>query len=559
VLWIFSFTFAGSIQITKPQGGETYNCGEAMRIEWQSTGCGDRVRIMLRAGVQTYVLVNRTTNQEGGNRANPMIPTIVPPGIYRVSMETTTGTSCEAQSAQFTVRCDVETQPQPQGSIRVTSPNGGETWKSDSNIAYEVRWTSSGLSGNVTVKLKKGGTTVKSWSTPNTGSSYWLCAGVAEGTDYKIKVQSNDGSVSDESDRYFTIQGPGISERPPLVPWIQVGAPNGGETWTFGLLSSTATVSWTSGNFAGDVKVILKKGGSAVRTQTAANTGSVSFSYSGVSPGNDYKIRVESSDGSVSDESDGNFTIARPTLEPKEPLQRPPVINWFRINNGAETTDEGRVTLSHQVSQIASSPTEYRVCYVKPSGEVWTGWYAYVNAPTFQLDQECQEHTLALQVRNNIGESGSIQDSIKYIFAKTHTLKAATAWEDYAAPNGWGLDNTRSDFGSECVILLMRQTGEIKFVSQRMGGPIGSKCEWEIFTGKQLKEGWTFWGYNYHGRKEKDCGYEVLQEPALGGRDLKLKVRVWTNPQLSPPDDVFVLENMILSGPCDQDVSEAFK
>ncbi|MBN1223125.1 MAG: hypothetical protein JXB23_07730, partial [Candidatus Aminicenantes bacterium] len=104
---------------------------------------------------------------------------------------------------------------------------------------------------------------------------------------------------------------------------------------------------------------------------------------------------------------------------------------------------------------------------------------------------------------------------------------------------------------------------DIKFVSHKLVRPrIGSKCEWEIFTGKQLKEGWSFVGYDYHGETGGLWGYSILKMPAIGSRDITLKIRVWTDPTppiAEPPKWIFILRRLSIKGPCDEDVSEAFK
>jgi len=95
-------------------------------------------------------------------------------------------------------------------SIKVLSPNGGESW--EKGEGYGVRWQSSGIRGNVKIMLKWG-TSRGGWfrvtkSTPNTGSYFYKIPRREigqEGNQFKIYVMTPDGSVKDESDGFFSI------------------------------------------------------------------------------------------------------------------------------------------------------------------------------------------------------------------------------------------------------------------------------------------------------------------------------------------------------------------
>jgi len=97
-------------------------------------------------------------------------------------------------------------------SIKVISPNGGENWQKGST--YNITWNSSGVSGNVIIKLLKGGTMLGSiaWNIPNTGNYSWAINKIREtsiqpGSDYRVLIRSfDDHSIEDESDSNFTIK-----------------------------------------------------------------------------------------------------------------------------------------------------------------------------------------------------------------------------------------------------------------------------------------------------------------------------------------------------------------
>jgi hypothetical protein len=96
----------------------------------------------------------------------------------------------------------------PGGTIKVLYPNGGETLKINSTV--RIKWTSSGINGNVVVVLYKKGIkhSVIARQTPNNGFFQWkLRKNIPEGNDFRVRIRSvQDLSVNDFSDRNFTIK-----------------------------------------------------------------------------------------------------------------------------------------------------------------------------------------------------------------------------------------------------------------------------------------------------------------------------------------------------------------
>jgi subtilisin family serine protease len=100
-----------------------------------------------------------------------------------------------------------------------------------------------------------------------------------------------------------------------FTKYINVTAPNGGETWTRG---SAYTIRWNyAGSPGSSVKIELLKGGSLNRTITSStsvgSSGSGSYTWtvpSSQATGSDYTIRVTStSNSNYKDSSNSNFTI----------------------------------------------------------------------------------------------------------------------------------------------------------------------------------------------------------------------------------------------------------
>ncbi len=106
---------------------------------------------------------------------------------------------------RFTVNPSTSAQP----SIKITSPNGGEVWNKGS--IYDIKWNSSNVS-KIYIKLRKGSDTYNGTSgavsgvIDNFGSFRWTVpTDLPDGSDYAIRVLSDNGSVIDDSDAPFTV------------------------------------------------------------------------------------------------------------------------------------------------------------------------------------------------------------------------------------------------------------------------------------------------------------------------------------------------------------------
>ena len=113
-------------------------------------------------------------------------------------------------------------------SIIVTSPKGGENWKiGDTN---DITWTSSGVTGDVTLKLYRGGTDlgrISANAIPASDGTYsWSIAAtlpngnpVTVGSNYQVMVRST-ATVNGLSNGNFTIAldiNPNVLLRKPKI------------------------------------------------------------------------------------------------------------------------------------------------------------------------------------------------------------------------------------------------------------------------------------------------------------------------------------------------------
>lgn len=123
-----------------------------------------------------------------------------------------------------------------QRSIRVMSPNGGET--TTAGTPLEITWSATGFDGDERVEIEYSVDGGGDWNgidkvEASTGRFTWIVRN-RPSESALIRVMSRDESVIDESDGYFTI------EEDPLEMTI-LFTPNGGEEWHAG---DTQTIAW---------------------------------------------------------------------------------------------------------------------------------------------------------------------------------------------------------------------------------------------------------------------------------------------------------------------------
>lgn len=199
-----------SIQLTSPNGGETWKRGTPQTVTWDYSGSpGSTVKIVLaKGGVEVGTIRVSTSIGTGGHGSYTWV--INPSGTtgsdYKVKVQSISQPSIQDTSNNyFTLSPAGINLP----SITVTSLNGGEILKR--GTTQTVRWRYTGNPGPyVKVVLVEGSTEVgtATYSTSTaTGSYQWaISSGRAPGNDYKIKVQSvNNPTIQDTSNGFFTI------------------------------------------------------------------------------------------------------------------------------------------------------------------------------------------------------------------------------------------------------------------------------------------------------------------------------------------------------------------
>lgn len=163
---------------------------------------------------------------------------LVDDGSYNIQVCKTGTNVCDMTDSYFKVVPGTSDSP-----ITVISPNGGEVFEKGKK--YNISWTTK-VSSNVsevqiglvdtrviadtdvremTIAQKIPNTGSYSWTVPNSFGN--LSYGKVDGKNYQIIVYPYNAGQGDSSDANFTITTS-------AQPYITIGSPNGGETWTRG-------------------------------------------------------------------------------------------------------------------------------------------------------------------------------------------------------------------------------------------------------------------------------------------------------------------------------------
>ncbi|MCH7516460.1 MAG: T9SS type A sorting domain-containing protein, partial [Bacteroidetes bacterium] len=306
-----TFTFIKEITVLSPNGGEAWLVGTQQSIGW-TDNITENVSIDLFKNDTLYTVIEFATGSDGSKNWN--IPESTTPGSdYKIKITSVVDSEVfDFSDNNFTI---------VGFSMMVLSPNGGEAWLVGSR--QTIAWIAD-FPGNASIDLFKSDTlyTIIEFSTGSDGSNNWdIPDSTTPGSDYKIKISSvNDHGVFDFSDNNFTIVGFNITVR----------TPNGGEEW---LIGDKRDITW-SDNIDENVKIDLYKGGIFHSTIDFSSSGADEVQpwdipLSGISQGEDYRIRITSVDDStLFDFSDGDFILFLPKITITSP-------------NGGETWQSG--------------------------------------------------------------------------------------------------------------------------------------------------------------------------------------------------------------------------
>jgi uncharacterized repeat protein (TIGR01451 family) len=303
-----------AIKVNIPNGGERWFGTTQQTIRWGKIAQSGNVSISLSTdGGRTFPLApNELQNISGmPDPTDPCmfsqtwtVPNNINSNQCRIKITSVIAPSImDTSNNNFTIR--------PNTPLAVYFPSGGEVFQTGEQIMLE--WNPGGLSGSVRIEVSRdGGTTYDSTplfsNTANDGMESWTVTGPAS-NQCVIKITS--GSTSQTSGIFR------ITEPPPSGS-ITVMMPNGGETWVVG---TTQTITWTSSNITGNVKIELSRTGISGPFEPlfpdTENDGSQSWIVTGTgSTSNNCFVRICSlNTPSVCDLSNAAFTIQQPSSQ----------------------------------------------------------------------------------------------------------------------------------------------------------------------------------------------------------------------------------------------------
>ncbi|RMD48975.1 MAG: hypothetical protein D6830_05790, partial [Ignavibacteria bacterium] len=212
----------GKITLTSPAGGENWQASTIHNITWTSSGVAV-VAIEYTTDGTTWNTITPATSASTGSYSWS-IPASLSGNSVKVRVrDANTGTSILDESNSFTI-----------SGLKLTSPTGGEAWKSGST--HNITWTASTSINNITIQYSTdNGTT---WNNIATGVaatdatySWAIPAGLSSSTMRIRIVNEDDTNIYSINSQYFRIGN------------VALSSPNGGETL---LAGGTHNITWTA-------------------------------------------------------------------------------------------------------------------------------------------------------------------------------------------------------------------------------------------------------------------------------------------------------------------------
>lgn len=251
-----TFTIEYYIEVTAPNGGETYEADTQEDITWGS------------AGVTLVDLYYRTDPEIGWLLIDSEIDATL--GVYEwtipkvnsatvlVKIEDSDGSAVDVSDLTFTIEYYVS----------ITAPDGGETWYSENHedITYDYKgisfidlyYSTNAGSDWTTIEENVAVAGTYDWTIPNITSD-----------DCLVKIEDHDGDASDESSMTFTI-----------TQFLGILIPEGEEEWEIG---GVETITWAeSGEETMDMYLSIDGGStwSLISGDMDATTGSYDWTVS---------------------------------------------------------------------------------------------------------------------------------------------------------------------------------------------------------------------------------------------------------------------------------------
>ncbi len=371
-----------SVTILSPNGGEIFQPGQSVNIQWQSSGAtNQRVQYSLDGGVSFTPIVTGLV----GNVQSTLwtIPAnLIPAGQTQVSTlirvvvrhESTGQERFDSSNAPFTIRVPSQT---PTLSVTLLSPNGGESFQPGQSV--NIQWQSSGATNQRVQYSLDGGFTFIPIVTGLAGtiqSTLWtiptniIPAGqtqVSALIRIFVRNENTGQELFDTSNSPFTIRA--MTQTPALG--VQVLSPNGGESFQPGQpvniqwQSSGATnqrVQYSVDSGTSFVPIVTGLSGNVQSTTWTIPASLIPVGQTQVSISIRVVVRNDSTGQELFDTSNAPFTI-------RAPVQTPTLSVTVLTPNGGESFQPGQPV---NIQWQSSGATSQRVQYSLDSGFSFT-------------------------------------------------------------------------------------------------------------------------------------------------------------------------------------------
>ncbi len=203
-----AIAIGAQLALASPDGWERWNLGETRNILWTATNYTGTVRLVLFKGGVRLGNIATGIDAAAGSYAWTVGQTIdaagTPGSDYRLYLRSTDNTIVDPSDYRFAL-----INPAPQ--LRLTSPNGGESWPL--GATRSITWNANGYGGTVRLILFNKAAKVGQIATgiPAAQGSYSWTVGSHDGGTapagglYSIRLLAGDGSQEDYSDAPFAI------------------------------------------------------------------------------------------------------------------------------------------------------------------------------------------------------------------------------------------------------------------------------------------------------------------------------------------------------------------
>jgi len=214
---VFTIT---ALRIVSPNGGENFQVGDNVTIEWNSVASLNTVNLDYQIkGENSWRFIGQNIPANQGSFVWNIPNTPSDSILIRLS---------DQNDANF---YDLSNDYIRIGNVQLISPNGGEKWQVGSQ--HLIEWSSSSNVNEFEIFTSTDQLNWRRLTEVNNASSYnWSISNIIPGN-YYVKIQDRNSNqvINDSSSSFFTISN------------IAINQPIAGDTW---LAGSTQTIKWSN-------------------------------------------------------------------------------------------------------------------------------------------------------------------------------------------------------------------------------------------------------------------------------------------------------------------------